>query len=1410
MKKITAFVLSAVMVLSVIPFGVFAASGSGTETDPYQIATAADLIKMHEDLSAHYELVADIDMEGIDFEPIGNESEGSFTGSLDGKGHKISNLNLELPNNKFVGFIGCMEGGTVKNLNIENVSASGYRYVGGLVGYVGEGSCVENCSVSGTLVGTNTLLVSDINIGGIAGCCEKSTVFKCTNNAMVTSELLYGVKDATCVGGVIGVSTESKVSFCTNNGILSVSGTEIYYTECFVGGIVGIQNSGTMINNNNYSNISADVYASTSTCSAGIVAKSSGTVENCKNYSEVFSLCKNGLSYSAGIVGQLHDEGKVNECQNYGLILVESGTDYNHNGYGGGIAAKSYGTVNRCTNNGEVKSISNYYKSNAYLGGVVGINDYPGTVSECINNGLVQATQHVKVFNGGFSYASGIVCNNAGLVSCCINTAKVYSYGIESSTGSGTWLTSTGLVNENSGTILNCMVSGAVTSFQDSAGSTNVYGICGRNNGTIKNCQVYTRLIGDNTRVCGSLDRASALSSIYIIRELMDKTSLNDDGVNEIGYYGDRDVYDTFDYAATWYIDENINSGFPTLRNMPRHIDLNECVLLMKPGETATLKAYIDGQPENVTYESENTSIASVAADGTVKAIATGDIMISAKNAEGMRANCLVHITKDVSGISLNKSELSLESGKYETLSYTLNPQDANESVIWSSSNPEVASVDESGTVTANKIGSAVITVTTVTSGVQASCNVTVTGSPITDMYWYGSSINIYKNQPQKGNLQISPSNYSGVISYSSSDETVATVADDGTITGHKVGSAVITATSDNGKTANLTVYVKVHTESISLDRSAITLNVGSMDKITPAVLPIDSTEPCYYSSSDSYYVSVSTDGTITAKNVTYNPVKITVSSGYKEAYCFVTVKQAAVLPTEISLDKTRLNMTKSEVVQLTASVLPDNATDTSVKWTTSNKDIASVSQTGTVTAVGEGVAVIRAETANGFYCECVVSVISASGFAVVLDDARALPGDTVQIKANIAKNPGISAYKFTIHYDSSKMLPTAIHPNRDFGGTFEDNLSEQTGDQFNVLWYSAQDTDVNGELFTVDFSVSDTALLGDSTPVTLTYNPTDICNTNGDFLSLYTKNASVFIKEPLPGDVFEDDEVNVYDLTLMARYITLLESFTKRQLIAADVNNDDVVDIKDVVKTAQYLVGWNGAELLSDPEKNYYADIVVGTAVSRNGATAEIPVEIQNNPGISGFRYEIAYDSDKVEILDIIPNTDLLGDNFGTNLGAQNGNPLVVTWYQNSDMTENGTLFTVTARLKDASAATISIVPANNNMCDRNTDEIIGNYTDGYLLSDRYIADIHADGETISVDAYFDDSFQAVPAVAIIALYDQNGKLCGTFWRDLESVASQQIVFDVGNVEYAACDFMIWQSFTTLKPIVEKTHFER
>ncbi len=1323
MKKITAFVLSVVMILSMIPFGVFAASGNGTETDPYQIATAADLIKMHEDLSAHYELVANIDMEGIDFEPIGNESEGSFTGSLDGKGHKISNLNLELPNNKFVGFIGCIEGGTVKNLNIENVSASGYRYVGGLVGYVGEGSCVENCSVNGTSSGI--VQITDCYVAGIAGYNEGS-ISHCTNSASVSGKYRNGY-----------------------NAYLS-----------------------------------------------GIAAVNYGHVTMCENRGKIDEGC------SGGIVG--FNYKNVSECKNYG------------DGGNGGIAYDNNGTISLCNN----------YAS--MIGAGICVSNFGGVVTDCNNFGTIR----------GENWAAGIVHDQMSGASCirCCNYGNIYSEkeasGICNSSSSDSviafcsnfgnaivegWYakSAAGIVSETSGThptIKNCMSSGRVLCYSTYTARTTAfaYGLT-YSSYYIENSSSYGPV---KTETYNKTNEKSDYS-VYSISKKDNKYILSETNqqLNHSLTYSEfksAKTFSDFDFDNVWYIDENINSGFPTLRNMPRHIDLNECVLLMKPGETATLKAYIDGTPENVTYESENASIASVAADGTVKAIATGDIMISAKNAEGMRANCLVHITKDVSGISLNKSELSLESGKYETLSYTLNPQDANESVIWSSSDSEVASVNESGTVQANKIGSAVITVTTVTSGVQASCNVTVTGSPITDMYWYGSSINIYKNQPQKGNLQISPSNYSGVIAYSSSDETVATVADDGTITGHKVGSTVITATSDNGKTANLTVYVKVHTESILLDRSAITLNVGSTDKITPAVLPLDSTEPCYYSSSDSYYVSVSTDGTITAKNVTYNPVKITVSSGYKEAYCFVTVKQAAVLPTEISLDKTRLNMTKSEVVQLTASVLPDNATDTSVKWTTSNKDIASVSQTGTVTAVGEGVAVIRAETANGFYCECVVSVISASGFAVVLDDARALPGDTVQIKANIAKNPGISAYKFTIHYDSSKMLPTAIHPNRDFGGTFEDNLSEQTGDQFNVLWYSAQDTDVNGELFTVDFSVSDTALLSDSTPVTLTYNPTDICNTDGDFLSLYTKNASVFIKEPLPGDVFEDDEVNVYDLTLMARYITLLESFTKRQLIAADVNNDDVVDIKDVVKTAQYLVGWNGVELLSDSEKNHRADIVVSTAVSRNGATAEIPVEIQNNPGISGFRYEIAYDSDKVEILDIIPNTYLLGDNFGTNLGAQNGNPLVVTWYQNSDMTENGTLFTVTARLKDASAATISIVPANNNMCDRNTDEIIGNYTDGYLLSDRYIADIHADGETISVDAYFDDSFQAVPAVAIIALYDQNGKLCGTFWRDLESVASQQIVFDVGNVEYAACDFMIWQSFTTLKPIVEKTHFER
>lgn len=80
----------------------------------------------------------------------------------------------------------------------------------------------------------------------------------------------------------------------------------------------------------------------------------------------------------------------------------------------------------------------------------------------------------------------------------------------------------------------------------------------------------------------------------------------------------------------------------------------------------------------------------------------------------------------------------------------------------------------------------------------------------------------------------------------------------------------------------------------------------------------------------------------------------------------------------------------------------------------------------------------------------------------------------------------------------------------------------------------------------------------------------------------------------------------------------------------------------------------------------------------------AEIPVTITNNSGIAEFRFKLDYDPAQLEIVSIEPNRPLLPDNFQTNLEAIGEDGLLATWYQTDNMTLDGTLFTIKARLKE------------------------------------------------------------------------------------------------------------------------------
>ena len=135
-----------------------------------------------------------------------------------------------------------------------------------------------------------------------------------------------------------------------------------------------------------------------------------------------------------------------------------------------------------------------------------------------------------------------------------------------------------------------------------------------------------------------------------------------------------------------------------------------------------------DATDKTVSWKSSNTSVATVDQNGKVTAVNAGSAVITVTTNDGSKtATCKVTVVIPVTSVSLNKTELTIEKGKSETLTATVSPSDAtNKAVTWQSSNNSIATVDQNGKVTAKELGNVTITVTTKDGSKTATCSVTV------------------------------------------------------------------------------------------------------------------------------------------------------------------------------------------------------------------------------------------------------------------------------------------------------------------------------------------------------------------------------------------------------------------------------------------------------------------------------------------------------------------------------------------------------------------------------------------------------------------------------------------------------------------------------------------------------------
>ena len=324
-------------------------------------------------------------------------------------------------------------------------------------------------------------------------------------------------------------------------------------------------------------------------------------------------------------------------------------------------------------------------------------------------------------------------------------------------------------------------------------------------------------------------------------------------------------------------------------------------------------------------------------------------------------------------GITLNKTKLSLTAGKSETLAATVTPADAeNKEVLWSTSNAAVATVDAAGKITAVAPGRVTITATAAAAdaadtGASAVCEVTVT-KPVSSIKLDKTSASILRGKTVTLKATVSPSDAGNkAVSWSSSDKKIATVDSKGLVKGVAKGTATITAKAKDGSGVKATCKITVRqpVTKITLSKTSASILRNKTITLKATAGPSSANDKSVaWTTSNKKVATVNSKGVVKGIAKGTATITATAKDGSKvKAVCKITVRQPV---TKLTINKTKLTVKKGKTATLKVTVAPSSANDKSLKWTTSNKNIATVTQKGVVKGIKKGTVTITAAARDG------------------------------------------------------------------------------------------------------------------------------------------------------------------------------------------------------------------------------------------------------------------------------------------------------------------------------------------------------------------------------------------------------------------------------------------------------------
>ena len=378
---------------------------------------------------------------------------------------------------------------------------------------------------------------------------------------------------------------------------------------------------------------------------------------------------------------------------------------------------------------------------------------------------------------------------------------------------------------------------------------------------------------------------------------------------------------------------------------------------------------------KTVYWYTSNSSVATVSG-GNIYAKGEGEATITAISGNRQKiAKCKVIVSKPqvpLTGIRLKENNVTVELGKTGYIGAIYEPENASDKVLyWSSSNENVAKVNE-GVITAVGKGTATLTAISRAGGKTASCTVTVEDPNfvhINEITMKSEEVELKTGETGWVGVTYNPSNATNkVLTWKSSNEKVATVKE-GTIKAVGLGTATLTATSeDGGKTATCKVTVtdgKKHIESISLKTDSIEMKPGEGKTIYAEYNPSNVDDKTLYWKSSNEKVVTVNEGYAKAIGEGTATVTATSRDGGKTASCKVTVTSGTVKLQSIQISSSTEILTKGEGKTIYVTYNPNNVTDKTLYWSSSNEKVATIKE-GYVKAVGEGTATLTARSKDG------------------------------------------------------------------------------------------------------------------------------------------------------------------------------------------------------------------------------------------------------------------------------------------------------------------------------------------------------------------------------------------------------------------------------------------------------------